>query len=148
MSTTTTTIAAKFSNGATKLQVGTAACAVATALALPAVAAQADPAAPVITAPITQILHGGASLSPANLAQDINWWWASNPGSANPAAAAAVAAAAAPTIIFEFEPLAYIPAMYQDYIGRALNMINLETCVSGLGTKIGPYGKVTVSRGC
>ena len=145
MSTTATTIATKFSNGATKLQIGTAACALAAVVALPAVAAQAEPAAPVITAPITQILGGGPSLSPANLALDTKWWW-SNPGPATPAAAAAVAAA--PTVIFEFEPLAYIPAVFQERIGRILNKVNLENCVFGLGTKIGPYGKVTVTRGC
>ena len=145
MSTTATTIATKFSHGATKLQIGTAACALAAVVALPAVAAQAAPAAPVITAPITQILHGGPSLSPANLAQDVRWWF-SNPGPANPAAAAV--AAAPPTIIFEFEPLAYIPAIFQERIGAILNKINIETCAFGLGTKIGPYGKVTVTRGC
>lgn len=148
MSTTAATIATKFSNGATKLQIGTAACALAAVVALPAAAAQAEPAAPVITAPITQILPGGPSLSPANLAEDVRWWF-SNPGPANPAATAAAAAvAAAPTVIFEFEPLAYIPAVFQERIGRILNLVNVETCAFGLGTKIGPYGKVTVTRGC
>lgn len=138
------TIATKFENSFTKLQIGTAVCAVAAAAALPTVAAQAEPAAPTITAPITQIL-ADPSLSPANLAQDFNWWWFTNPGSSNPAAAPT---AAPPTVIFEFEPLLFVPALLRPIVGPILNSVRFELCVFGIGTKIGPYGKITVSRGC
>ncbi|OBF54983.1 hypothetical protein A5778_09455 [Mycolicibacterium monacense] len=59
MSTMTT----PFRAGFTRLQVGTAACAVAAAAAFPAVVANAEPAVPAPIAPVTQILID-APLSP------------------------------------------------------------------------------------
>jgi hypothetical protein len=57
------TMATHFRGGVTRLQVGTAACAVAAAAAFPAVVANADPIAPAPIAPVSQILIE-APLSP------------------------------------------------------------------------------------
>lgn len=57
------TMATHFRGGVTRLQVSTAACAVAAAAAFPAVVANADPIAPAPIAPVTQILID-APLSP------------------------------------------------------------------------------------
>lgn len=57
------TKATHFKGGLTRLQVGTAACAVAAAAAFPAVVANAEPTAPAPIAPVTQILID-APLSP------------------------------------------------------------------------------------
>uniref|UniRef100_A0A5Q5CCA0 PE family protein n=1 Tax=Mycobacterium sp. (strain JLS) TaxID=164757 RepID=A0A5Q5CCA0_MYCSJ len=70
------TMATHFRGGVTRLQVGTAACAVAAAAAFPAVVANAEPAAPAPLAPVTQILID-APLSPvmsiADLAEQPAW---------------------------------------------------------------------------
>lgn len=58
-----TTMATHFRGGVTRLQVGTAVCAVAAAAAFPAVVANAEPAVPAPIAPVTQILID-APLSP------------------------------------------------------------------------------------
>lgn len=57
------TMATHFRGGVTRLQVGTAACAVAAAASFPAVVANAEPAVPAPIAPVTQILID-APLSP------------------------------------------------------------------------------------
>lgn len=63
------TMATHFRGGVTRLQVGTAACAVAAAAAFPAVVANADPIAPAPIAPVTQLIID-LPLSPmANIAE-------------------------------------------------------------------------------
>lgn len=72
MSTSTT----RFRGGLTRMQVATAACAVAAAAAFPAVVAKAEPIAPRPIAPVTQILID-APLSPImTIAEQPNvpWW--------------------------------------------------------------------------
>lgn len=67
------TMATHFRGGVTRLQVGTAACAVAAAAAFPAVVANAEPAAPAPIAPVTQMLID-APLSPImNIAEQPAW---------------------------------------------------------------------------
>ncbi|MDY6870154.1 MAG: hypothetical protein SV966_06250 [Actinomycetota bacterium] len=55
------TITKQFRGGLTRLQVGTAACAVAAAAAFPAVVANAEPSAPMPLAPVTQMIDGPLS---------------------------------------------------------------------------------------
>ena len=71
------TITKQFRGGLTRLQVGTAACAVAAAAAFPAVVANADPDVTPSLAPVAHMLDG-ASLSPiVNFAEqpgDLTEW--------------------------------------------------------------------------
>lgn len=73
------TMATNIRGGLTRLQVGTAACAVAAAAAFPAVVANAEPIH-MPAAPVTQILID-APLSPImNIAElpEQPWWWLDN----------------------------------------------------------------------
>jgi hypothetical protein len=149
---------------ATKVQVGTAACAIAVAATLvPLPTAQAQPAAPLPQAIGSSAGTGSPAVSPdcepegspdclaaASLAilpdsilqnpifQNPLWWFgAPNP---NPPAQ---------TTVFEFFPLALIPGFLRPLFGWFEN-INFEACILGLTLRIGPYGTVSgsYSRGC
>jgi hypothetical protein len=72
---------------ATKLQVGTAAFAVAAATTLVPVAAQAAPNLSAPTAPMTQVLDR-LSEGPMTLGE-VNWWWFLGDGSSGPSASSA-----------------------------------------------------------
>lgn len=73
------TMATHFRGGVTRLQVGTAACAVAAAAAFPAVVANADSVAPAPIAPVTQVLID-APLSPIMSIAELpeQPWWLEN----------------------------------------------------------------------
>src|SRR6266576_4697492 len=112
---------------ATKLQTGTAACAIAVAATLVPVAAQAAPSVSVPTAPVTQALHE-LNLGPAAL-PEFNWWWFGTPNPAPP-----------PRLtLLSFKVPILTPVL------GALGLLNKEFCIVGLGVKIGPYGRITVS---
>jgi len=72
---------------ATRLQVGTAAIAVAAATTLVPVAAQAAPDLSMPTAPMTQVLDR-LSEGPMTLGE-VNWWWFLGDGSSGPSASSA-----------------------------------------------------------
>lgn len=129
MSTVTTR---NLPNVATKFQAGVAAVA-AVAILTPAVAAQADVAAPAPLAPVTHVLDG-------QFPQDTNFWWF---GGANPNPPA-------PFLVLEFQALAFIPGFLEDAWKQWTANWNFQACFMGAGVKIGPYGsvKVTLSRGC
>jgi hypothetical protein len=112
-----------------------AACAVAAAAALPAVA-QAAPAAPMPIAPVTQVLTGPI-LGPANIAQDANWWLFNQNRSHRTAR----------TTLSTFQPLILLPGFFRPLFGWFAHL-NIRFCVFGIGVKIGPYGTVSVGRGC
>jgi hypothetical protein len=65
---------------ATKVKIGTAACAIAVAAAFPAVVANAEPAVPAPIAPVTQIL-AEPILGPVDFAEQNFGWWFPTPGS-------------------------------------------------------------------
>ncbi|CAN3127740.1 hypothetical protein ACNUDN_07505 [Mycobacterium sp. smrl_JER01] len=138
------TVAAKFSNVSTRFQVATAATAVAAAAALtPAVAANADIALPMPTAPaMTELANIAAApaLGAAGIAQQAGWVWfgpADREG------------APSRTTILEFNTAALIPGFIKRWFGW-LGQLNFQACLFGVSAVIGPYGnfKVTVSRGC
>ncbi|MGE0219048.1 hypothetical protein [Mycolicibacterium sp.] len=137
------TVAAKLSNVGTKIQVGTAACAVAAAAALtPAVIANADVAIPAPTAPaLTEINNIAAApmINSLHFAEQGGWLWF---GPARPDAPPK-------TTFLEFTPLALVPNFLKPFFGWTKNL-NFQACVFGLSLTIGPYGttKVAVSRGC
>jgi len=146
----------------TKLQVGAAACVIATAAVLtPGAVAQADPVVtpslavggsaggatlispncdPVATpdcvasfAPSIMALPGGNTIL-----QNPLWWF----GPPNPSPPTQ-------TTVFTFFPLALIPGFLQPLFSW-FGDINYEICIAGLTLQIGPYGTVTgsYSRGC
>lgn len=154
------TVAAKWSSMSTKMQVGTAAVAVAAAATLaPAVIAQAQPGS---VTPIPQALGAAAD--------DSLWFLDNNPQ----AAAAAVSPAALPpaitsifqnrliwfgtpnptpppgATIFEFTPLPLIPGFLRPLYSWFTQNLNFEACVLGATVKIGPYGTVSgsITQGC
>lgn len=73
-------MATQIRGGLTRLQVGTAACAVVAAAALPAVAANAEPIVPAPTAPVTDFLIDApfAPLSPVMNIAEQPWWLENN----------------------------------------------------------------------
>jgi len=163
---------------ATKFQLGTAALALAAAATLTPVVAQADsmaPLAPSLTSlskalgdsagePVAYVVCDGPNSTgdctfvagaSANATADAlaasstgSWltpifqnqlWWFGTPNPNPPTG----------TVIFEFNPLNFIPDFLKPLFGWFEN-INFESCVGGLSTTIGPYGTVTtsISRGC
>jgi hypothetical protein len=142
---------------AKKIQIGTAACAIAAAAAFtPAGVAQADPVMPVPTALGASAeceLAGGpgcetetaeigaASLapfigSPPNILQNDFWWF----GPANPTPPPS-------ETVFFFNPLPLIPGFFQPLWGFFTQNLDFEVCAFGVSVKVGPYGTVTGSVG-
>jgi hypothetical protein len=110
---------------ASKLQVGTAACAIAVGTTLLPVAAHATPNISVPTAPVTQVLNELAA-APANLAE-FNWWWFGPPNPSPP-----------PTLtVLSTQLLAPLLGFFG----------NVELCLLGVGIHIGPYGNLSVTLG-
>jgi hypothetical protein len=114
---------------ATKLQTGTAACAIALAASLVPVAAQAAPSVSVPTAPVTQVLHE-LNLGPAAL-PEFNWWWFGTPNPHPPR---------------HLTLLSFNVPIITPILGF-FGLLNKEICLGGLGVKIGAYGRITVSLG-
>ncbi|CAN3127734.1 hypothetical protein ACNUDN_07475 [Mycobacterium sp. smrl_JER01] len=134
------TVAAKLSSAGTKIQVGTAACAVAAAAALtPAVAAQADITLPVPAAPAMSDLVTAPLISSVGIAEQGSWIWFGRTKDDGPAY----------TPIVSFYPLALVPGFLQPLFGWFAK-INFTACFLGLNARIGPYGTLSVgfSRGC
>jgi hypothetical protein len=124
---------------ATKFQVGTAALAIAAAATLTPVAAQAAPAIPMPTAPVTQVLDQ-LSLGPATI-PDITWFYfgpAPSP-TQNP-----------PFFAVSFKIPLLSPLVLQPLFQRIFGVPSFQACVAGLGLKFGPYGTITgsVANGC
>ena len=144
-----------------KIQVGTAACAIAAAsIFTPGAVAQAEPT----VAPVPSAGLGSSVASPAcdpansdcaapsspnarsslsvggasTIFQNPLWWF----GAPNPSAPPR-------TVIFQFYPLALLPAFVRPFFGW-FEAINFEACVGGVTLHIGPYGAVSGSygRGC
>lgn len=145
---------------ARKLQIGTAATAIALASVLTSTGvAQAGPAAPVPQAGIGNSVecdpadttcveptlafapNFSASLigPPPNILQNDIWWF--GPANTNPPARATV---------FTFEPLALIPGFLRPLYGFFTQNLNFELCFAGFSVQVGPYGSVsgTVGRHC
>jgi hypothetical protein len=146
------TLATKLSSVGTKMQLGTAACAIAAAAALPAVVAQAEPLVHVPTAGIgSSILaecdqvgstdcavsspfaasSSSVSASHGNIFQNNLWWF----GPQNPNRPPV-------TTLFSFQPLALLPSFVQPLFGWFQNL-NFEACIGGFGLHVGPYGTVS-----
>ena len=147
---------------ATKLQTGTAACAIAVAATLtPAVVAQAEPAAPI---PLNSIGGAGGSTvcglvgsrdCSANRVTSSPFFSAPTTNNASTTSAGPSVAASPGTLAqnpllptiewsFSFQPLALVPAFLLPYFSWFLNL-NFESCIGGLTFKIGPYGTVSSS---
>ena len=108
---------------ATKVQIGTAACAIAVAAAFPAVVANAEPAVPAPIAPVTQIL-AEPILGPAHIAeQNLGWWF----GDGN-----------SPTVVNSFQPLVF--AAVGVFILPIVAVFAAVAAVVGTFFRIGPYG--------
>lgn len=149
---------------ATKVQVGTAACAIAVAATLaPLPTAQADPVAPLPQAigssagtgspPVSvdcepvdspdcaSALAASSSLSATSIQSILQnrFWWFGTPNPSPPPQ----------TTVFEFFPLALVPGFLRPLFGW-FEAINFEACILGLTLRIGPYGTVSgsYSRGC
>lgn len=149
---------------ATKVQVGTAACAIAAAATLvPMPAAQAQPAAPLPQAigssagtgspPVSSdcepadspdcasALAASSSLTASSLQSIIQnrFWWFGTPNPNPPPR----------TTVFQFYPLALVPSFLRPLFGW-FEAINFEACILGFTLRIGPYGTVSGSygRGC
>lgn len=139
-------------NIATKVRVGVAAGVIATAAALPAAPAQAEPAAPPTTGAL------GSSAAGAE-----PFWLDTGRNAAPPVGVVSrVAAEPAPpsyfylgaanpnpaerTTVLSLNPLGLLPGFVQPFFGW-FTALNLEACVAGLSAKVGPYGTVSVSVG-
>lgn len=124
-----------------RIQLGAAACALATAAAFTPVAAQAVPDLAVPSTPMTQLFEPGMPLAPATL-QNIStdsWFWF-GPSNPNPPPR---------TNFFEFSPIAFVPGFLRPFFGW-FSRLNFEICAFGLSVRLGPYGSVSASvgRGC
>lgn len=107
---------------ATRLQVGTAACAVAAAASLVPVAAQAAPEISVPTAPVSSVLEQ---------VKEFNFFWFGAPNP-NPPPRITLLSLDVPII---------------DPIFGALGLLGKEICLGGVGIRFGGYGGLTVSLG-
>jgi hypothetical protein len=135
-------------NFATKLQIGTAACAIAAASALGTLpTAQAAPVVAPPTAPVTQLM--------GDLPQ-VDFWWlfgsgSPDPGSGTPSTSSFLIGAQNPTpplrkTFLTFQPLTLLPSFIQPFFGW-FNSLNFEVCVAGVSARVGPYGTVSASIG-
>ena len=152
---------------ATKVKIGTAACAIAAATVLtPATVAQADPAVPVPTVG----LGSAANISdcPAG-APDCDGPQADGLLPTTPSIGATTIAAdngprsiiqnrfiwigpANPnppprSDIFVFTPLTLVPGFLKPLWGFFTQHLNFEVCIGGLSARVGPYGSVSASLG-
>jgi hypothetical protein len=132
---------------ATKLQVGTAALAVAAAATLTPVAAQAAPAIPVPTAPVTQVLDH-LSLGPATI-PDINWFYFGPTDASNPPVNRN-GDPALPFFAVSFKIPLLSPFILQPLFQALFKTDSFTACVAGLSVKLGPYGTITksIANGC
>jgi len=134
-------------NFATKLQTGTAACAIAAATVLvPLPTAHAAPAVAPPTAPMTQVL--------GNLPQ-VDFWWLfggnPDPGPVTPSTSSFLIGAQNPNpplrnTFLSFQPLTLLPGFIRPFFGW-FEGLNFEICVAGISARIGPYGTVSASIG-
>jgi hypothetical protein len=152
----------------TKMQTGTAACAIALAATLtPAAIANASPASPPIAS-----LGGSAGVGSAVVAPDCVPTGSGKCEEAGVSAAGVSASGGATirsffqnrlvwfgtpnpnpperTTIFEFSPLGLIPGFLRPLYGWFTQNLNFEACILGASVKVGPYGSVTgaVGNGC
>jgi hypothetical protein len=134
-------------NFATKLQIGSAACAIAAATALVTLpTAQAAPVAAPPAAPVTHVLD--------NLPQVDFWWLFANnpdPGPSTPSTSSFLIGPQNPnpplrTTFLSFQPLTLLPSFIQPFFGW-FQSLNFEVCVAGVSARIGPYGTVSASIG-
>lgn len=132
----------------TKLKVGVAVSALATAAVLtPAVAAQAQPATmPDISAsPLTSMFGSDPIEGPIMFSTATPWWWLGNSPNPNPALISSAPLSPTGTTIIDFQPLSLIPGFLQPLVGAILNIIpKFNVCVAGLGVSLSAYGRVTV----
>lgn len=137
------TVAEKFSALGTRVQVGTAAVALAGAAAFtPALAAQADIAVPAPAAPAMSEINNLAAapvLGSVAFAEQAGWIWFGPARDDAPPK----------TTFFEFKPLVLVPGFLQPFFGWTKNL-NFQACIFGLTVSIGPYATISasVSRGC
>jgi hypothetical protein len=153
---------------ATKVQIGTAACAIAAAAALtPVVVAQAAPAVPA-----PQALGGAAGLGSAVISPECAEVDSLNCASlpaANSSPGISASSSGSGTLfqnrliwfgtpnpnppaltpVFSFQPLNLLPGFIRPVFSWFAD-INYEACIGGLTLHIGPYGTVSggYSRGC
>ncbi|EJZ11322.1 hypothetical protein MVAC_06197 [Mycolicibacterium vaccae ATCC 25954] len=128
------------SSAGTKVQVGAAACAIATAAILtPAVAAQADISLPVPAAPAITDIAAAPLINSVSFAEQGSWIWFGPTRDDGPTY----------TPVVSFYPLALVPGFLQPLFGWFAD-INFTACFLGLNARIGPYGTLSVgfSRGC
>jgi hypothetical protein len=134
-------------NFATKLKIGSAACAIAAATAL--VTLPTAEAAPIVAppaAPVTQVLD--------NLPQVDFWWLFGNnpdPGTGTPSTSSLLIGPQNPTpplrtTFLSFQPLTLLPSFIQPFFGW-FQGLNFEVCVAGISARVGPYGTVSASIG-
>jgi hypothetical protein len=120
---------------ATKLQVGTAACAIAAAATLMPVAAHAAPSISFPTAPVTQVLHelnlGPMTLPSLPTIPEFSWFIFGTPNPHPPAHL---------TLLNLTVPILSPILVF-------LGLANKEICLGGATVKIGPYGGISVSLG-
>jgi hypothetical protein len=130
---------------AKRLQVGTAALAIAAATTLIPVAAQAAPEISAPTAPITQVMDR-ISDGPMTLGE-VNWWWFIPGTGANTVDTSGFNAGV--TLLHLDVPI-LTPLLLKPIFG-ALGLLGFNLCLGGLaGVKIDPYsGAVDVTAfGC
>jgi hypothetical protein len=120
---------------ATKLQVGTAACAIAAAATLIPVAAHAAPAMSMPTAPVTQVLHelnlGPMTLPNLPTIPEFSWFLFGTPNPNPP-----------PHLTL----LSFTIPILTPILGF-FGLLNKELCLGGAAVKINAYGKISVSLG-
>ncbi|WP_142392682.1 hypothetical protein [Mycobacterium sp. 3519A] len=130
---------------ATRLQVTTAAVAVAAAASLVPVAAQAAPQISAPTAPITQVLSE-IPLGPATISDFSFFFFGPTPapGSSTPLGTRATPLGSFTLNLPIIGPLILAP------IFKALGIAGKTFCVAGLGISFGGYGSITgsASVGC
>ena len=117
---------------ATRLQVGTAALAVAAAATLVPVAAQAAPEISAPAAPVTQVIDRMATGIGVGSIPEFQFFWF---GSPNPN----------PTPKITLIPNLTVPLLSAVLVGLGLG--NKEVCVDGADVKIGSYGGISVGLG-
>jgi hypothetical protein len=144
----------------TKVQIGTAACAMVAAAALtplPAAHAASTPGSvggsagggasllapcdPTTSAACATVAPGASAFavpSVTSIFQNPLWWF----GTPNPNPPTQ-------TPVFTFLPLNLLPSFIRPFFGWFAN-INFEACIGGLTLRVGPYGALSggYSRGC
>jgi hypothetical protein len=118
---------------ATRLQVGTAAFAVAAAATLVPVAAQAAPEISIPTAPVTQMLDRVPDVVGISSIPDFSFFFFGVPNPAVPAQPRLT--------LFSLKVPILTPIL------GALGLLNRQLCLGGLSLKINGYGRITASLG-